>query len=38
MTAATALSSGIKEIVTRNVDHFNKVKGLKAVTPEGMGF
>jgi tRNA(fMet)-specific endonuclease VapC len=38
LIAATALSSGIKEIVTRNVDHFNKVKGLKAVTPEGMGF
>lgn len=38
LIAATALSSGIKEIVTRNVDHFNKVKGLKAVTPEDMGF
>lgn len=38
LIAATALSSGIKEIVTRNVDHFNKVKGLKAVTPEDIGF
>lgn len=38
LIAATSLSTGIKEIVTRNVDHFNKVNGLKAVTPEDMGF
>jgi tRNA(fMet)-specific endonuclease VapC len=38
LIAATALSSGIKEIITRNVDHFNKIKGLKAVTPEELGF
>ncbi len=38
LIAATALSSGIKEIATRNGDHFKKIKGLKAVTPEGLGF
>jgi tRNA(fMet)-specific endonuclease VapC len=38
LIAATALSSGIKEIVTRNIDHFNKIKGLKAVAPEDLGF
>jgi tRNA(fMet)-specific endonuclease VapC len=38
LIAATALSSGIKEIVTRNVDHFKKIKGIKAVTPEELGF
>ncbi len=27
-----------KEIVTRNVEHFNKIKGLKATTPEDLGF
>ncbi|VVB85854.1 tRNA(fMet)-specific endonuclease VapC [uncultured archaeon] len=38
LIAATALSSGIKEIATRNGDHFKKIKGLKAVTPEDLGF
>ncbi len=38
LIAAAALSSGIKEIVTRNVEHFNKIKGLKATTPEDLGF
>ncbi len=38
LIAATALSSGIKEIVTRNIDHFNKIKGLKVVVPEDLGF
>ncbi|MCG2727403.1 MAG: PIN domain-containing protein [Candidatus Methanoperedenaceae archaeon] len=38
LIAATSLSSGIKEIVTRNVDHFNKIKGLKVVIPEDLGF
>ncbi len=38
LIAATALSSGIKEIVTINVEHFNKIKGLKVVIPEDLGF
>ncbi len=38
LIGATALSSGIKEIATRNIDHFNKIKGLKAVIPEDLGF
>lgn len=35
LIAATALSYGIKKVVTRNINHFNKLKELKAVT---MGF
>ncbi len=38
LIAATALSSGIKEIVTRNIDNFNKIKGLKVVVPEDLRF
>jgi len=38
LIAATALSLGIKKIVTRNIDHFNKIKELKAVTPEDLDF
>ena len=36
LIAATALSLGIKKIVTRNIDHFNKITELKAVTPEDL--
>lgn len=38
LIAATALSYGIKKVVTRNINHFNKIKELKAVTPEDMDF
>lgn len=38
LIAAAALSSGINEIVTRNINHFNKIKGFKAVIPEELGF
>jgi tRNA(fMet)-specific endonuclease VapC len=38
LIAATALSYGIKKVVTRNIDHFNKIKDLKAVTPEDLDF
>ncbi|CAG1007296.1 MAG: Pin protein [Candidatus Methanoperedens nitroreducens] len=38
LIAATAVSYGIKKVVTRNIDHFNKIKDLKAVTPEELDF
>lgn len=38
LIAATASFSGIKEIVTRNVDHYERIKQLKVVTPEDLGF
>jgi tRNA(fMet)-specific endonuclease VapC len=38
LIAATALSYGIKKVVTRNINHFNKIKELNAVTPEDMDF
>ncbi|HMB44426.1 MAG TPA: PIN domain-containing protein [Candidatus Methanoperedens sp.] len=38
LIVATALSYGIKKVVTRNIDHFNKIKELKAVTPEDLDF
>lgn len=38
LIAATALFSGIKEVVTKNVDHFERIKQLKVVTPEDLGF
>ncbi|RCV63270.1 putative hydrolase [Methanophagales archaeon] len=38
LIAATGLSIGIAEIVTRNVDHFDKIREIRAVTPEDLGF
>ena len=38
LIAATCLSVGIAEVVTRNVDHFDRICGIRAVTPEGLGF
>jgi len=32
LIAATAVSYGIKKVVTRNIDHFNKIKDLKNKT------
>jgi len=36
--AATSLSLGIHEIVTRDTDHFNRIENIRAVTPEELGF
>jgi hypothetical protein len=33
-----ALSYGIKKVVTRNINHFNKIKELKVVTTGDMDF
>ncbi|MCK4458985.1 MAG: type II toxin-antitoxin system VapC family toxin [Methanosarcinales archaeon] len=38
LIAATSLSAGIAEIVMRNVDHFDRIQGIRAATPEDLGF
>ncbi|CAD6492477.1 MAG: tRNA(fMet)-specific endonuclease VapC [Candidatus Argoarchaeum ethanivorans] len=38
LIAATGLSVGIAEIVTRNIDHFERIDGIHAATPEYIGF
>ena len=34
LIAATALASGFNTIVTRNIDHFARIPGFSAITPE----
>jgi len=36
LIAATVLSLGMDQIVTRNCDHFNRIDGCSAVTPEDL--
>jgi tRNA(fMet)-specific endonuclease VapC len=38
LIAASALSLGIHEIVTRDIDHFNRIENIRAITPEELGF
>lgn len=38
LIAATCLSARIAEIVTRNVDHFDRIGGVDAIIPENLGF
>ena len=38
LIAASSLSLGISEVVTRDVEHFNRIEGIRAVTPEELGF
>jgi len=38
LIAATSLSLGIKDIVTRDLEHFSRMEGIRAVTPEELGF
>jgi len=38
LIAATSLSLRIHEIVTRDIDHFNRIENIKATTPEELGF
>ena len=38
LIAATALSLGFDEIVTRNCDHFSRIDGCKAIVPEKLNF
>lgn len=38
LIAATARSLGMNEIITRNGDHFSRIKGIKAILPEELDF
>ncbi|MDD1701655.1 MAG: type II toxin-antitoxin system VapC family toxin [Methanoregula sp.] len=38
LIAATARSLGIREIVTRNTEHFNRIAGFTAILPEDCTF
>ena len=38
LIAATSLSVGINEIVTRNTKHFELIKAVNALIPEDLGF
>jgi tRNA(fMet)-specific endonuclease VapC len=38
LIAATCLSAGSREIVTRNIDHFERIGEICACTPEDLGF
>ena len=38
LIAATALSLGNHEIVTRDINHFNRIEMIQALTPEELGF
>lgn len=38
LIAATARSLGMREIVTRNIDHFNRIPGFTAIVPENFKF
>jgi tRNA(fMet)-specific endonuclease VapC len=38
LIAATSLPLRIHEIVTRDLDHFNRVENIRVATPEELGF
>jgi tRNA(fMet)-specific endonuclease VapC len=38
LISATAISQGIDQIVTRNVNHFERIKEIKVFTPEDLGY
>ncbi|MDO8874207.1 MAG: type II toxin-antitoxin system VapC family toxin [Methanoregula sp.] len=38
LIAATAQSLGMREIVTRNCEHFNRIDGCSATIPENLSF
>lgn len=38
LIAATAISLDITRLVTRNTEHFQRIKGIKAIIPEELGF
>ena len=37
LISATAISQGINKIVTRNINHFERIKEIKVFTPEDLG-
>ncbi len=38
LIAAAARSVGINDIVTRNIEHFQRIEGIRAIAPEELGF
>ena len=38
LISATALSVGINKIVTRNLNHFERIKDIEVLIPEDLGF
>ena len=38
LIAAASGSVGIHELVTRNIKHFKRIKGINPITPEDLGF
>jgi tRNA(fMet)-specific endonuclease VapC len=38
LISATSLSQGINKIVTRNVNHFERIEEIEVLTPEDLGF
>ncbi len=38
LIAATSLSLGVSDLVTRNTNHFERIDDINAITPEDLGF
>jgi len=38
LIAAAAMSVGVYDIVTRNTKHFERIKDIRPITPEELGF
>ena len=38
LIAATSLSVGINQIVTRNISHFERIEQVEVLTPEDLGY
>jgi tRNA(fMet)-specific endonuclease VapC len=38
LISATSLSQGINKIVTRNVNHFERIEEIEVLTPEDLGY
>ncbi len=38
LIAATSLSLGVSDLVTRNTNHFERIDEINAITPEELGF
>ena len=38
LIAATSISRSISGIVTRDLEHFNRIKNIEAIAPEDLGF
>jgi len=38
LISATSISHGINKIVTRNINHFERIKEIEVLTPEDLGY